>query len=80
VARDAFAECLEAAHLRLDPASNVIAGPALPEGPAIMPGGAQGFVSGPCCRAVFLPGPTVLADRDDRDGLAFDDGRLAAAG
>jgi hypothetical protein len=45
-----------------------------------VPGGAQGFVSGDCGRAVLFPGSTVLADRDDRGGLAVDDGGVAAAG
>ena len=60
---DALAEGLEAPHLRLDPASDVVSGPALPECPAIVPGRAQGFVSRDRCRAVLLPRPTVLADR-----------------
>ena len=45
-----------------------------------MPGGAKGFVSCPSCRAIHFPGPPVLPDRDDRCGLAVDDGAGAAAG
>lgn len=48
-----------------------------------MSGRAQGFVSRDCGRAVFLPWPTVLAyrdDRDDRGGLSVDDGAVTAAG
>ena len=45
-----------------------------------MSGGAQGFVSGDCGRAILLPRTTVLADRDDRCGLPIDDGGMAAAG
>lgn len=41
---DALAEGLEAAYFCLDPASDMVSGPALPECPAIVPGGAQGFV------------------------------------
>ena len=42
-------------------------------------GGAQGFVSRPCCRTVFFPLPPVLADRDDRNGITLDDGGVATA-
>lgn len=76
---DAFSECLEAPHLGLDPASEVISGPALPERPSIVPGGTQRFVAGDCGRAVFFPRPAVLSDRDDGSGLAVDDGSVAAA-
>lgn len=31
-------------------------------------------------RAVFFPGPAILADRDDRNGLAVNDGGEAATG
>jgi hypothetical protein len=63
----------------LDPTSRVIAGPALPERPAIVPGGAQGIVSRNRRRAVLFRRSSVLADGDDRRGLAVDDGRVAAA-
>ncbi len=76
---DAFSEGLEAAHLGLGPAWDVISGPALPERPSIVPGGAQRFVAGDCGRAVFVPRPAVLTDRDDCSGLAVDDGSVAAA-
>ena len=76
---DALAEGLEAPHFRLDPASDMVSGPSLPERPAIVPGGAKGFVSGDCRRAVLFPRPTVFADRDDRRGLTVDDGGMAAA-
>lgn len=46
----------------------------------MMPGGAQGFVSGDCGRTVLFPGPAVLADGDDRPGLPLEDGGVAAAG
>lgn len=58
----------------------MVSRPALPECPAIVPGGAQGFVSGDCGGAVRFPRSTVLADRNDRGGLAVDDGGVAAAG
>jgi len=77
---DTLSKGLEAPHLCLDPASGVISGPALPERPAMVPGGAQGIVSGDCGRAILFPRPPVPADRDDRCGLAVDDGRMAAAG
>ncbi len=76
---DALAEGLEGTHLGLDPATGMVPGPALPEGPAIMPGGAQGLVSGNRRRAVLFLGAPVLADRYDRRGLAVEDGGVAAA-
>ena len=76
---DTFAKGPEAAHLRLDPASGMVSGPAFPERPAVVPCGTQGFVSGLRCRAVFLPRSVVLADRDDRNGLAVDDGGPGSA-
>jgi hypothetical protein len=77
---DAFAEGLEAPHLRLDPTSDVVSRPSLPECPAVVPGGAEGFVSGDCGRAILFPRPPVLAGRDDWSGLPVDDGRVATAG
>ena len=76
----ALTEGLEAPHLCLDPASDVVSGPAFPECPAIVPGGAQGFVSRDRGRAVLFPRTPVLTDRDDRSGLPVDDGGVAAAG
>ncbi len=76
---DAFAECLEAAHLGLDPAWEVKSGPGLPERPFIVPGGTQRFDASDCGRAVFFPRPAVLADGDSWSGLAVDDGSVAAA-
>jgi hypothetical protein len=82
---DALTEGLEAAHplpgnglpanherVRLDPASDVVSGPPLPERPAIVASGAQGLVSRNCSRAIFLPRPSVLADWYDRRGLPVD--------
>ena len=77
---DTLPKGLEAPHLCLDPTSCVISGPALPERPAIVPGGAQGIVSRNRRWAILFPRPPVLADGDDRRGLAVDDGRVAAAG
>lgn len=76
---DTFAEGLEAPHLRLDPAPGVVSCPALPERPAVVPGRAQGFVSGNRGRAVLFPRSPILADRDDRGGLPVDDGGVASA-
>lgn len=56
----------------------MVHGPSLPERPTIVPGGAKGFVSGDCRRAVLFPRPTVFADRDDRRGLTIDDGGVDA--
>ena len=77
---DAFTEGLQAPHLDLDPASDMVSCTSLPERPAIVLGGTQGFVSGDCGGAVRFPGSTVLADRNDRGGLAVDDGGVTAAG
>lgn len=76
---DALAEGLEAPHFRLDPAPDMVSGPPLPERPAIVPGGAKGFVSGDCRRTAIFPRPPVFADRDDRRGLTVDDGGVATA-
>jgi len=76
---DALAKGFDAAHLRLDPDAGVVSCPPLPKGSAIVPGRPQGFVSNACRRTVFLPRPPVLADRNDRDGVARDDGAKAAA-
>lgn len=67
---DAFAEGLEAAHLRFDAATGMVSRPSLPEGSAIVLGGSQSFVSINSGWAVFLPRPTILADRDDQDRIA----------
>ena len=67
---DTLAEGLEAAHLRFDAAAGVVSCPSLPEGSAIVPGGSQSIVSSNSGWAVFLPRPTILADRDDRDRIA----------
>jgi hypothetical protein len=56
---DAVPEGLEAAHLRLDPASGMVSRPALPECPAVVPGGAQGFVSGDRGWTVLFPRSAV---------------------
>ena len=77
---DAVCERLGAAHPCLDPASNLASGPALPECPAGVPGGTQGFVSGDRGGAVLFSRTPVPADRDDRGNLAVDDRRRAAAG
>jgi hypothetical protein len=77
---DALAEGLEATHLVFSAAAGVVTRPALPECPAVVPGGTQGFISGDCGGAVRFPGATVLADRNDRGGLAVDDGSVTAAG
>jgi len=76
---DTLAEGFQAAHLRLDPAAGVVSGPAFPECPPVVSRGAQGVVAGACSRAVFFPETSVLSDRDDRNGIAFDDGLVAAA-
>ena len=74
------AESFETPHLRLDATSDMVARSALPERPAVVTRGAQDLVSDSGRRTVALPGPAVLADRNDRDGLAFEDGGVTAAG
>jgi len=82
---DALAEGFEAPHplpgngllanherVRLDPASCMVSGPALPECPAVVPGGAQGFVSEDRGGEVLFPRSPILADGDDRGGLPVD--------
>ena len=77
---DAAAEGLEAARFCFDPASDMVSGPSLPECSSVVPVGAQGVVSGACCRTVLLPWPPIHADGDDGGGLAVDDCRMATAG
>jgi hypothetical protein len=57
------------ADLDLGGLAGAVSGPGLPDGPAVVPGGAQGFVSGDRGRGVRLPGSPVPADGDDRGGL-----------
>ena len=56
--------------VRLDPASGMVSGPVLPERPAKVPGGAQGFVPDSGRQAILFPRAPVLADGDDRRDLA----------
>ena len=77
---DARAEGLQTPHLRFDPAADMVSGPSLPERPAMVPGGTQGFVFGHCGRAILYPRASVPADRYDRNGLTVDDCGVAAAG
>ncbi len=77
---DALAEELQALHLGLGAGPDMVSGPPLPERPAILTCGAQGFVARPGNWAVVFPWPTVLADRDDRSATVCDDGAMAAAG
>lgn len=76
---DALAEVFETPHLCLDPPAGVVSGPALPEFPAVVTGGAQGFVSGDRGGAILFSRPSILADRNDRGGIAVVDRRMAAA-
>lgn len=73
---DAFANGVGVPRLRLDPASDVASGPALPERPARAPG----FGAGACSRTALIPWWADVADRDDRGFLAVDDSPVAAAG
>ena len=45
---------------------------------SIVPSATQRFFAGDCGRAVFFPGPAVLADRDVWSRLAVDDGSVTA--
>ena len=74
---DAFAKSLEAAHLRLDPASGVVSGPAFSECPTVVPGGTKGFVSGNRRRAVLFQRTSIFVDRDDRSSLPVNDSGVA---
>jgi hypothetical protein len=76
---DALAEGFQAPYLRLDPASDMVSCPVLPECPAVVPGGAQVLISRNRRWAILFPGSPVLADRDDRGGLAVDDGGVASS-
>lgn len=58
----------------------MVARPAPPERPAVVTRYAQALVSDSGRRAVVLPGSAVLADRNDRDGIAFEGSGVAAAG
>lgn len=77
---DALAEGLEAPHLGLGAAAGVVSGPPLPERPAVVARGAQGFVACLGGRAILLPRSTILAGRDDRGTAARANGAVAAAG
>lgn len=57
----------------------MVSRPPFPESPSKVPGGAEGFIAGACCRAVLFPRSPVPPDRNDRGGLARDDGGVAAA-
>ncbi|MBB3987534.1 hypothetical protein GGQ68_003881 [Sagittula marina] len=78
--RDALAEGLEAAHLRLYAAAGVVSLPPLPECPIIVARGAQGFVVGPGGWAVLFLESAILANWDDSLSAACDDGTVAAVG
>lgn len=59
--RFAFSKDFQAAHLCIDPAAGAVSRPALPDHPAIVPGGAQGFVLGDCGWAIlFLRSPVLV--------------------
>src|SRR3990167_7323930 len=77
---DTLAQKLEAAHLGLDQASAVVAGPALPDGPAKTAATAERLVAHhrPC--GWFLPPLAVLAGWNDRGGPARRDGGVTGAG
>jgi hypothetical protein len=65
--------------VRLDPAAGVVSGPAFPERPPVVSRCAQGVVGDACSWAAFFRKTSVLSERDDRNGVAFDDGIVAAA-
>ncbi len=71
---------IEAAHLRLDPTSDVIAGPSFPDRPPEVPGRPKDFIARLCGRAVLLPEAPVLADGYDSDAATREDRGVAAAG
>lgn len=77
---DPVAEGFEASHLRPDATSEMVARPKISERLALMARGAQGIVPDAGRRAVVLPRFAVLADHNDRSGIAFEDGGVTAAG
>ena len=77
---DALSGGLEPPYPGFGAAAYVVSGPSLPEGPALVARGTQGFVARPGGRAILLPRPAVPADRDDWRGASRDDGAVAAAG
>jgi hypothetical protein len=68
-----------ALYLGRDPASGMVAGPALLERAVVVSGGAQAFVSGDCGWSIFFPESAVLASWDDWGGLPMDDDGVASA-
>lgn len=66
-------ENLKAAHFGLDTVLNLIAGSSLPEASTKVTRGPKDVVPGYGCRSVLLLGSFVLADRNERRGLALDD-------
>ena len=60
-----------------DLAAGAVVRPAYPEGPAIVSSGAQSFALSAGRQAAALPQPPVLADRNDRTGMSFDDDLVA---
>ena len=77
---DALAEGFEAAHLRLDPTSDVIAGPVLPVGSSEALARTQDVVAGTGSGAVLLPQAAVPADGDDGNAAAIHDCGVASPG
>lgn len=58
----------------------MISDPAIPELPNIVTVSAEGFVCRDRSRAILFPRTTVVAEGDDRCGLAIDYGGIAAVG
>ena len=75
---DPLTEELQAVHLGLDPTSDMVAGPLLPECPAEVSRRPQDLVARQCCGAVFFPGAAVPADGYDGIGAARDDGSVSS--
>ena len=77
---DALAQGLEAAHLRFDRTSSVLAGPALPDGSAQAAATAQGLVARRRLGGRCLPRLAVPAGQDDRRGRLWCNGDVAGTG
>lgn len=70
----------ETAHLRFNPASDMIARPPLPNRPPKAPGRSEDVIAGHCCGTIFLPEAPVLADGYDSGAAALKDCGVATAG
>jgi hypothetical protein len=76
---DAFAEGLEALHLRLCLVPGMITVPPLSSGAAFFANVAEDRVSGDRGRTVIMPKPAILADWDDGRRVSVENGGMPTA-